>query len=185
MERQEIEQLLQELGDELAKTFKQPVRVMVIGGAFMLLTLQNRETTQDIDVFPLSFPVSTTPSKETKRFGTAIRAVARRHQLRRDWTNDAAATMLGGLGPEPTVELWGRFGMLEIYFPPLDFILAMKLFADRDKDLTDIEALLQALGITTREELQAIADKYVYPRWQAEYRMHITIDRLSRLKKLL
>jgi hypothetical protein len=75
--------------------------------------------------------------------------------------------------------------VLEIYFPPLDFILAMKLFADRDKDLTDIEALLQALGIITRQQLQSIVDKYVYPRWQAEYRTHITIDRLSRLKKLL
>ena len=180
LDRQNIESNLEELGKELAKKVNVPIRIMLIGGAYMILFLQNREFTGDIDVFPLNFSVSTEPSQETKHFFAAVRAVARRYHLKRDWLNDSAATMLGGLGPDPDLELWARFGQLEIYIPPLDFILALKIFADRDKDSPDLDALISALKISSRAQLQAIADKYIYPRWQQEYRVHRTIHNLAR-----
>lgn len=174
----EIEQFLRELGEELAKTFHTPVRVMLIGGAYMILTQRNRRTTKDVDIFPLNIPVSTQESAETKNFQTAVRAVGRRNKIPRDWLNDVAFSMLEGLGPEPQPVLWATFGMLEIYLPPDDFILALKLFAYRDKDIADIEVLLTMLQVTTREQAQAIADKYIYPRWQLEYKLQETLDDL-------
>jgi hypothetical protein len=184
LDKQNIENLLQELGQELAQKIKSPMCIMLIGGAYMILFLGNREYTEDVDVFPLNFPTSATPSADTKKFATAARAVARRHQLRKNWLNDSAATMLGGLGPDPTLELWAQFGTLEIYIPPLDFILALKIFADRGKDSSDLDALIQTLNITNHAQLQAIADKYIYQRWQLEYKVDRTINNLARRLKL-
>jgi hypothetical protein len=156
MERQDIEQLLQELGDELEhKRVKDPVQVMITGGAYMVLTVQNRQFTEDIDFFPLNFELSTDPSKQTKAF-----------------------TMLGELGPDPVFQLWATFKKLQVYLPQLNYILALKLFAGRQKDMDDIQALCQQLGITTRSQAQAILDAYVYPRWQQEYRVALTVKQL-------
>ena len=46
---------------------------------------------------------------------------------------DVSFSLLGGLSPQ-SMELWTTYGMLEIYKPPSDFILALKLFADRDRE---------------------------------------------------
>jgi hypothetical protein len=176
LQRGDIERLLQELGNELEKKFRFPVQVLLIGGAYMLLTLHNRQTTQDVDVYPLNIPDSTRPNKDTKAFLAAIRAIAKRDGLARDWMNDVSFSLLGGLSPQST-ELWVTYGMLEIYKPPIDFILALKLFADREKDLLDIEALLRELEVTTREQAQEILDRYIERRFQQEYRVYLTLDK--------
>ena len=75
------------------------------------------------------------------------------------------------------MEWWETYGMLEIYKPPADFILALKLFADRDKDKSDIEALLQDMEITKRDQAQAMLDRYIEQRFQREYRVHLTLDK--------
>jgi hypothetical protein len=67
--------------------------------------------------------------------------------------------------------------MLEVYRPPADFMLALKLFADRDKDASDIEALMRELRIQTRPQAQVILDRYIEPRFQREYRVHLTLDK--------
>jgi hypothetical protein len=56
----------------------------------------------------------------------------------------------------------------------------MKLFAGRQKDMDDIQALCQRLGIITRSQAQAVLDAYVYPRWQEEYRVALTIKQVFR-----
>ena len=176
LQKEDIEQLLQELGRELEKKFRQPVQLMLIGGAYMILTLHNRKTTRDVDVYPLNIPDSAHPDKQTKYFLTAVREIARRHGIPRDWLNDVSFNLLGGLRPE-TMELWAIYGMLEIYKPPAHFILALKLFADRDKDKPDIEALLQDLQIVTREQAQEILDRYIERKFQQEYRVYLTLDK--------
>ncbi len=176
LQREDIERLLQDLGNELGKKFHTPVQIMLIGGAYMILTVQNRKTTRDVDVYPLNIPDSTRPDKHTKDFLTAVRATARRYGIPRNWLNDVSFSLLGGLSPQ-TMELWATYGMLEIYQPPADFILALKLFADRDKDAPDIEALMQNLGITTREQAQTILDRYIERRFQQEYRVYLTLDK--------
>ncbi len=54
----------------------------------------------------------------------------------------------------------------------------MKLFAGRPKDMEDIEALCKQLDVTTRAQAQAILDMYVYPRWQKEYRVELTLKQM-------
>ena len=176
LNRQDIENLLRELGNELATKFRTPIKVMLIGGAYMILTLHNRETTQDIDIYPLNIPDSQNADKDTKKFLSVVRAIAKRHSLSKAWLNDVSFNLLGGLSPD-TMELWTTYGMLEIYKPPADFILALKLFADRDKDEDDITALLSDLQITTREQAQAILDCYIERKFQKEYRVHLTLDK--------
>lgn len=176
LQEEDIKLLLQELGSELEKKFHTPVQLMLIGGAYMILTLHNRETTQGIDIYPLNIPDSTRPDKQTKAFLTAVRAIARRHSIPRNWLNDVSFSILGGLSPH-TIEPWMTYGMLEIYKPPTDFILALKLFADRDKDKSDIEALLQDLRIITRQQAQAILDRYIERKFQQEYRVYLTMDK--------
>src|SRR5690349_1698760 len=96
-QREDIEQLLQELGSELVERFDSPVQILLIGGAYMLLTLHNRETTQDVDIYPLNIPDSTQPDKQTKRFLAAVRVVAKRYGIPRSWLNDVSFSLLGGL----------------------------------------------------------------------------------------
>jgi hypothetical protein len=175
MNAQEILNYLEELGEELARRRAPvPTRIMLIGGAIMLSLIGNREYTEDIDYFPLEVP-------NAKAFTAATRAISRQHHIRRDWINDVASTILGEIGPRPTPQLWRVTGggALEIYVPPLDFILALKIFADRPKDLQDIAALLRVLNVTTRAQLQAIINRYIYLRWQIEYRSAASIARLS------
>ena len=69
MESQEIERYFQALGDELElREFKNPVRIMVVGGVFMLLMVKNRKATEDVDVVLLDFPATTNATPETVAF---------------------------------------------------------------------------------------------------------------------
>lgn len=61
--------------------------------------------------------------------------------------------------PEGT--LWRTYWPLEVYIPPDDYILALKLLAGRTKDQEDIQALCQQLHIRTRQQAQQIVDRYI------------------------
>lgn len=50
---------------------------------------------------------------------------------------------------------------LEIFLPPEQYILALKLLAGRQKDVRDIQALCQQLKIQTREQAQQLVDQYI------------------------
>lgn len=51
MQAQDIEMYLADLGQELQDLgVEDPVRILMIGGAFMLTQLDNRSTTDDVDV---------------------------------------------------------------------------------------------------------------------------------------
>ena len=175
----EIDRLLQDLGNELTTSGFSNVRVMVVGGAYMLLNVGNRATTQDIDVFPLNFASSANPDKNTKSILKAISAVAKRNSLRRDWFNDAAFGIVGELQPpQHELILWKTYGALEIYMPPAEFILAVKIFGYRSRDYNDVAALIKRLNVQTREQAQAIIDKYIDRKVQKEYLTHTTLDDL-------
>jgi hypothetical protein len=175
----EINRLLQDLGEELVESGCASVRVMVVGGAYMLLNIGNRATTQDIDVFPLNFASSAHPDTNTKTILKAIGAVAKRNSLKRDWFNDAAFGIVGELQPpQDQLTLWRTYGALEIYMPPAEFILAIKIFGYRDRDYNDVAALIQKLNIQTKEQAQQIIDSYIDRRAQEDYRTHVTLDDL-------
>lgn len=175
----EIEQLLEELGNKLALRGLALVQMMIVGGAYMLLNIGNRQTTQDIDVFPLNYVDSSQPDGNTETILTSIRSIARTHQLKRDWLNDAAAGILGWMAPPiEQLTLWRKYGVLEVYMPNPDFILVTKIFGYRDKDYNDVAALLKKLQIETRGQAQALVDQYIDRNTQREYRTHVTLDDL-------
>jgi len=55
--------------------------------------------------------------------------------------------------------------------------LALKLFADREKDEEDIKALMQDLRVITRPQAQGILDYYIERRFQQEYRVYLSLDK--------
>ena len=161
MQAQEIEAHLADLGRELQNLgVEEPVRILMIGGAFMLTQLHNRSTTQDVDVL-LKDIDDPTASPLYQTFKAAAQAVARRNHLSITWINDVIADFLRNVGTVPEGTLWRTYAMLEVYIPPDEYILALKLLAGRQKDREDILALCRQLHIQTREQAQQIVDRYV------------------------
>jgi hypothetical protein len=141
MQAKEIEMYLAQLGQELVDSgVQQPVRILLIGGAFMLLQIRNRRTTDDVDVF-LKDIEDTTVSLLYQQFRRAVRTIATKHQLRGNWLSDIMNDSLHHNGQVPAGTLWRTYGVLEVYLPPEEFILALKLMAGRQKDREDILAL--------------------------------------------
>ncbi|QBD77091.1 hypothetical protein EPA93_14190 [Ktedonosporobacter rubrisoli] len=176
MEGNEIEVYFQALDEELAnRKLKKPVRLAVVGGVYMMFFLKNRNSTKDVDIVPLDFPDSMQPSDETKIFRSAVNAVAKRYQIKRDWMNDVVAAFIPPLG---ALTLWREYSHLHIYAPHADFMLALKLLAGRERDAEDIEALCEMLNIHTREQAQALVDRYAERNWQKECCLDDTLDAL-------
>ncbi len=90
-----------------------------------------------------------------------MRAVASNRQLPTAWLNDVIGDALRNNGPVPEGTLWRTYGMLEIYVPPKEYMLALKLLAGRPRDIADIQALSQQLAITSREQTQQVVDRYI------------------------
>jgi len=94
-------------------------------------------------------------------FKMAVQTVAGRNQISITWINDVIADFIRNLGTVPEGVLWQTYGMLEVYIPPREYILALKLLAGRQKDREDIQALCRQLHIRTRDQAQQIVDRYV------------------------
>jgi hypothetical protein len=179
LQTQEIEFLLQELGENLSQRGCTSVQMMIIGGAYMLLNVGNRHSTYDIDVIPLNYTNSSQPDEKTRSILTSIHYVAQEHQLSQDWLNDAAWRIMGWLTPPiEQLVLWRRYGALELYMPKLDFIFVLKIFGYRDKDYNDIVALQQKLQIQTRAQAQTLVDGYIDRSAQREHRIDIALDEI-------
>jgi hypothetical protein len=176
MESDEVEVYFEALDEELAKRkLPKPVRLAVVGGIYMMFFFKNRASTKDVDVIPLDFPDTTEPNNQTRAFRSAVNAVAKRYQIRRDWMNDVVAAFTQELG---TLNLWRAYPNLEIYVPNAECILVLKLLAGRDKDEDDILALCEKLDIQTREQAQALVDRYADQAWQRECVLEKTLDAL-------
>ena len=172
MEATQIEAHLSELGNELERQgIERPIRLLVIGGAFMLLEVRNRKSTRDIDILFIDVE---NPSAASfyPAFRAAVRAVAARKRLRESWLNDLVAEVLSDISLVPEGMLWRQFGKLEVYLPPKDYILALKLLAGRRKDTGDILALCRELQIQTQEQAQALVDQYI-PDPQVQHLNHL------------
>jgi hypothetical protein len=163
MDANEIEHYLAELGDELRQRgLTQPLRILVVGGAFMLTQIHNRSATQDIDVL-LEDIADPATDPRYPIFMAAKRAVATLEQLSPKWINDVVGDALrlnGPVPPNPLADVcYGR----RVYAAP-DYVLALKLFAGREKDHDDCVALAQQLGIVSQQQAQALVDRYIPDR---------------------
>lgn len=193
LDRDDILSLLEDLGNELAKRFDEPIEILVIGGACLILTEGNRTTTTDVDVLPLntnawSSVLEYRPGPVEKAVVEAIKIVGKRKKLASDWLNDDTSFLHGGIDGHVRIrvsecQLWAGFGMLRVFFPPRSYMLACKVFAGRDKDLEDAIHLIKQLKIKDKAAIQAVVDLHVPIQYQREYRTSLTIEQLEKEMK--
>jgi hypothetical protein len=152
------------------------MRILLVGGAFMLTQIHNRASTNDV---LLKGEDHSPNSPHYMNFRAAIRAVARKNTLPGNWLNDIMGDFLRDTGTAPDGTLWRTYSMLEVYIPPSHYVLALKLFAGRPKDRDDISSLCQQLQIRTREQAQQLVDRYI-PNKQVQQLNHVdeTLDEM-------
>ena len=164
MDRAEIVAYLEELNDEL-RSMDVVGEVCLYGGAVMCLVYQARPSTKDVDAI----------FHPTSEFRRAVARVAKSHDLRPDWLNDAVK----GFVVEHQQRIFLDLANLKVYVPEPDYLLAMKTLGARvegtDKD--DVEFLIALLGITRAEDVFAILEKY-YPRRQIKPATQFFVEEL-------
>jgi hypothetical protein len=136
LSREDIERALGSLAAELSGT-AQPVELLLVGGAALVLVYGARQTTRDVDAFP-SDPAA----------AAALRAAAGRVAdslgLPEDWLNDGAKGYVHGMTRGETV--LSTPALVVRTLAPQQ-LLAMKLSAWRDDvDIEDARLLLAKLA---------------------------------------
>src|SRR5579863_8623668 len=167
MDAKDIELYLAELGAELKnRGLKRPVRILLIGGAYMLLLANAPRSTRDIDIFWLDedgLQRAYAPLRES------VQVIKQKHGLDADWLNYLAQMLLYDEVIVPDGKLWKRFGPLHVYAPEVEYILALKITAGRQKDLDDCAILLSKTKIRTRKQAQQVLDRYLLPDGLEKY----------------
>jgi Nucleotidyltransferase of unknown function (DUF6036) len=178
------------LDEALAKAFPspEPIRVLVVGGACLLLSEVTTRTTKDIDVIITDLEGTGEATlvyqltKTTKRIRQIIGTIGKNHGLppkERMFFNDDCAPFLLDMGALPPTRLFRAYRKLHLYIPDdLGYILACKLMAGRsDKDYDDIQGLRKTLAIHTRTQAQALVDRFFPdPRDQRIYQLSKTLS---------
>jgi hypothetical protein len=149
LDKQQIIDLLAELGDEMQGR-GQRAEMFIVGGAAMALAFDARRATRDIDaVFVPKAAVY-----------EAARAVAGRHGLAPDWLNDAVKGFL--LGEDPDRRTIFESPGLSVTVPSPQYLLAMKVYAARvDRDADDIRMLADLCDLHTAEAVLDLAEAYL------------------------
>ncbi len=160
-----LEQAFGMLGDLAAKEGK-VIDIAVYGGSCLLLASNIRDVTRDVDVVFLS---------ERSRGYELADIVGRRLRLPDDWLNQAVKTVAPPKGnPQPTLFPFGEYpgdGQigLRVYLPTPEYMLAMKLLANRRddpeglaRDHRDLHLLMRVTGLTTKAQLAELV-KVCYP----------------------
>jgi hypothetical protein len=130
--RQDIISALDRLG-QLAAADGQTVRLLVVGGAAMVLGYEARDSTKDIDAVIL-------PPPEAHVVREWARTVALERGWHEDWLNDGAKGYLSGISNGPILL---NVPGIEVRRPAVEQLLAMKLCAWRDDvDISDARRLL-------------------------------------------
>lgn len=134
--KSEIQNGLKRLG-ELAEQRGFSIRLMLVGGAAMVLGFDARQSTRDVDAIILS-------PEEARLVRNLARQVADEYDWPEDWLNDGAKGYMVGLTQGPSLF---RSPGIEVAAPSLPQLLAMKLCAWRDDiDIADARRLLQDIA---------------------------------------
>lgn len=147
LSRDQILELLRELGDDLNRQGLR-AELFIVGGAAMALAFNTRRTTRDIDgVYE--------PKREVYEAATRVGA---RHGLPEGWLNDAVKGLLPGPDPNQR-EILSAPGV-RVSVPSGEYLLALKVAAARvDRDADDIRHLAKAVGARTADEVLAITER--------------------------
>ncbi len=167
MQAHEIEHYLAELGAALENQgITKPVRMLLIGGAYMMLLANAPRTTDDVDIFWMEEGEDFQKASQALRDG--VQAIASRYTLPPNWFNYLTQMLIYDKIRMPRGKLWKHFGPLQVYAPPKEYILALKILAGRDQDLADCRTLLPQTRIRTRKQAQRVLDRYLLPEAQQE-----------------
>lgn len=167
MEARDIERYLADLGAALKnRGVKKPLRILLIGGAYMLLLEHAPRATEDIDIFWLDEEAF---ERMREVLSACMLEVARKHGLPPSWFNFLTQVILMHDIYIPDGTLWKRFGPLHIYLPPREYILALKITAGRPKDLADCALLLPKTAIQTIGQAREVLNQYILPEAQEEH----------------
>ena len=86
MKAEDIENYLSQLGQELAKQgIQEPIHLLLIGGAYMLLLASSPRNTDDIDIFWLEEEEGL--QRALRPLQEGVSAVAQVNQINPDWLN--------------------------------------------------------------------------------------------------
>src|SRR6185312_7720091 len=149
MNKEEIEKYLRMLGQELQER-QVTGEILLVGGAVMLLKVQNREVTKDIDAY-------FNPG-QANLIRDAARVIAEREGLAEDWINEGVK---GFFYTQPQTEQWAEYPGLRVYIPSLDYVFAMKVVAGRPQDIEDIKALAHELELSNPQDALAMVKEYI------------------------
>jgi len=152
--REEIIEALERLG-ELAHAQGQPIELVAVGGAVMVLAYNARQATHDIDVAILS-------PREARIVRDLAKKVAAERGWADDWLNDGAKGYLVGISTGAVI--FSATG-IEVRAPTVEQLLAMKLSAWRDDvDISDARRLLQEIGSqSNRDQIWKRVEPYLVP----------------------
>ena len=145
LSKAELLELLDVLSERLHR--RQAVaRLYVIGGACMALAYDRGRSTEDIDV---RIDAGHAALRE------AAHEIARERGLPQAWLNEQAMSALD-VGTDERAPTLYESRSLVVTGASAQYLLAMKLAAGRDKDISDIEYLLDHLKIGQADEALAI-----------------------------
>src|SRR5260221_6074327 len=165
MQSQEIEQYLAELGAALqSQGIKKPIRMLLIGGAYMMLLANAPRTTDDIDVFWVEEGEDFQKARIAMR--DSVQAIGSKYTLPPNWFNNLTQMLIYDKISMPRGTLWKQYGPLHVYVPPTEFMFALKILAGREKDLADCRLLLPQTRIRTRRHGQKVIDRHMLPEAQ-------------------
>jgi predicted nucleotidyltransferase len=143
----EMRGYLAEVGERLAARGT-PGEIVLAGGAVMVMALQARGGSSDIDaVF----------TRAAEAIRQAAREVADAHGLPAMWLNDHVRVFVAQ--DAPTVELFEVPG-LRVRMVRLDYLFYMKAWAGDPIDQRDLRTIAKALGVTDEAEAYEIVRRY-------------------------
>jgi hypothetical protein len=161
-DRQTIEKAFERLG-ELAVAAGKIVEISVYGGSALVLTLNHRPATRDVDaVF----------DRDRTFIRNAAQTIAAEFDWDEDWLNDGVKGFLSVVDSDPeakrlmfTYPAEERPG-LRVFVATAPYLFAMKSLAmrvggaDEKRDLDDIKRLGEVLGIRTATQALGIVSRY-------------------------
>jgi predicted nucleotidyltransferase len=166
MTQEEILAAFRALNDELSRDGIK-AEVGVVGGAAMVLALNARKATRDVDAV---FEPAT-------RVRDAAARVAASQRLPIDWLNDAAKGYMPADTEPRSIIL--DLPHLVVWTPPLNYLLAMKAIAARfdSQDAQDLRTLVRHLGLRRVEQVLEVVEGY-YPRNQIPAKTQFFLEEL-------
>ncbi|MBI5605135.1 MAG: hypothetical protein HY879_17505 [Deltaproteobacteria bacterium] len=167
MDTEKIKFYLKRLSEALGKKGVQG-EIVIYGGAAMVLVLNARPSTKDVDaVFA---------PKEI--IYQAAKGIEDSEGAPENWLNDAVKGFISSR--DEHVPFWD-FPNLKVYTATPQYLLAMKCISLRlgrgDTDLEDIRFLIDHLGIKSATDLLNLVENY-YPRNRISPKTHFAIEEL-------